>query len=152
MIDKIPPSRITPPQVPVTPKQSGKEEPRRVEQRPQQPQGGSSSALPLDSHAISVRLAALAVQAREKELSMAKIIEQAIAATGMTNPEAAMEEVNKRMQVEIEEVLNEIKSNKELMKEAEAWEALGDLLESNLTKDQVEAFIDLVRSQIQSIK
>lgn len=152
MIDKIPPSRITPPQVPVTPKQSGKEEPRRVEQRPQQPQGGSSSALPLDSHAISVRLAALAVQAREKELSMAKIIEQAIAATGMTNPEAAMEEVNKRMQVEIEEVLNEIKSNKELMEEAEAWEALGDLLESNLTKDQVEAFIDLVRSQIQSIK
>ena len=83
---------------------------------------------------------------------MAKIIEQAIAATGMTNPEAAMEEVNKRLQKEIDGVLNEIKSNKELMEEAEAWQALGDLLESNLSKDQVEAFIELVKSQIQSMK
>ena len=83
---------------------------------------------------------------------MAKIIEEAIERTGMTNPQAAMEEVNKHMQKEIEEVLNEIKNNKELMEEAEAWEALGDLLESNLTKEQAEAFIDLVQSQIRGMK
>jgi hypothetical protein len=152
MIDRIPPSRPTPPQIPVTPKQAGKEEGKRVEQQPQQRQGGSSASLPLDSHAISVRLAALAVEAREKELSMGKIIEKAIAETGMTNPQAAMEEVDKLLQKEIDAVLNDIKNNKELMEEAEAWQALGDLLESNLTKDQVEAFIDLVKSQIESMK
>jgi hypothetical protein len=70
----------------------------------------------------------------------------------MTNPEAAMEEVNKRMQKEIDAVLDEIKSNKELMEEAESWEALGDLLESNLTPEQAQAFIDLVESHIKEIK
>ena len=106
----------------------------------------------MDSHAMAVRFAALAMEARERELSMAKIIEQAIEETGMTNPQAAMEEVNKRMQKEIEEVLNDIKSNKELMEEAEAWEALGDLLESNLTSEQAQAFIDLVESHIKGLK
>lgn len=142
---------MTPPQIPVTPKQAGKEEGKRIEPRPQQSQG-SRSAPPLDSHAISVRLAALAVEAKEKELSMAKIIERAIEETGMTNSQAAMEEVNNRLQKEIDEILNEIKSNKELMEEAGAWQALGDLLESNLTKEQVEVFIDLVKSQINAMK
>ena len=101
---------------------------------------------------MAVRFAALAMEAKEKELSMADIIERAISETGMTNPEAAMEEVNKRMQKEIDAVLDEIKSNKELMEEAEAWEALGDLLESNLSPEQAKAFIDLVESHIKEIK
>jgi uncharacterized iron-regulated protein len=101
---------------------------------------------------MAVRLAALAGEAKERELSMAKIIERAIEETGMTNPQAAMEEVNKHLQKEIDEVLNEIKNNKELMEEAEAWEALGDLLESNLTKEQAEAFIELVQGHIRGMK
>jgi len=82
---------------------------------------------------------------------MARIVEQAIEETGMTNPQAAMEEVNKRLQVEMDAVLEEIKSNKELMEEAEAWEALGDLLESNLSQDQLQAFIALVEGHIKEI-
>lgn len=148
---KIPSSGPTPPIVPpVPPKKSEKTETARP--APTTSKGAERGLQALDSHAMAVRLAALAVEAKEKELSMAKIIQRAIEETGMTNPQSAMEEVNKRMQKEIEEVLNEIKSNKELMEEAEAWEALGDLLESNLTKEQAEAFIELVQSHIRGIK
>ena len=148
----IPPSGQTPPPPPaVPPKKGGKEEGRRVEM-PAPRSGGDKGVMPLDSHAMAVRLAVLAVEAKEKELSMAKIIERAIELTGMTNPEAAMEEIDKRIQKEIEAVIDDIKSNKELMEEAEAWNALGDLLESNLTKEQAEAFIELVESQIKGIK
>jgi hypothetical protein len=146
MAIKIPPSGVTPPVPPGPPKKEGKTEAARP--APPATKGGEKGLQALDSHAMAVRLAALAVEAKEKELSMAKIIERAIEETGMTNPEAAMEEVNKRIQKEIESVLDEIKSNKELMEEAEAWEALGDLLESNLTKEQAEAFIELVQSHI----
>ena len=148
---KIPSSGQTPPPPAVPPQRGGKEEGRRVEM-PVPKAGGDKGIMPMDSHAMAVRFAALAVEAKKKELSMAKIIEQAIEETGMTNPQAAMEEVNKRMQKEIEDVLNDIKSNKELMEEAEAWEALGDLLESNLTSEQAQAFIDLVESHIRGLK
>lgn len=148
---KIPSSGQTPPIIPpILPKKEGKTESTRP--APTVSKGAEKGLQALDSHAMAVRLAALAVEAKEKELSMAKIIEQAIEETGMTNPQAAMEEVNNRMQKEIEEVLNDIKNNKELMEEAEAWEALGDLLESNLTKEQAEAFIDLVESHIKGMK
>jgi len=145
---KIPP-HIPPPGMPVPPKKEGKEEGRRVELPA--PKAGKE-ALPLTAHGLAVKLALLAAEARERELSMAKIIEHAIEITGITNPQAAMEEIDRRLQKEIEAVLEEIKSNKELMEEAEAWEALGDLLESNLTKEQLEAFIGLVEEQIKSIK
>jgi hypothetical protein len=149
---KIPPSGYVPPVVPpLPPKKEGKTEAARPAP-PAASKGSEKGLQALDSHAMAVRLAALAVEAKEKELSMAKIIERAIEETGMTNPEAAMEEVNNRIQKEIEEVLNEIKNNKELMEEAEAWEALGDLLESNLTKEQAQAFIDLVESHIKEMK
>jgi hypothetical protein len=151
MVDQIPPSKMTPPQpLPPPPKAAGKDEDRRAPQ----PliKGGKDSAVPLDSHGISVRLAVLAMEAKEKELSMARIIERAIEETGMTNPQAAMEEVNKHIEKEIEAVLEDIKNNKELMEEAEAWKALGDLLESNLTPDQAQAFIDLVEAQIKGLK
>jgi hypothetical protein len=147
---KIPPSGITPPVPPVPPKKEGKTEVSRT--APTVGKGAERGLQAMDSHAMSVRLAALAIEAKEKELSMAAIIERAIEETGMTNPQAAMEEVNKHLQKEIDEVLNTIKNNKELMEEAEAWEALGDLLESNLTKDQAEAFIELVQDHIRGIK
>lgn len=148
---KIPSSGQTPPPPILPPPKGGKEEGRRVEM-PVPKAGGDRGVMPMDSHALAVRLAVLAAEAKEKELSMAKIIEHAIEITGMTNPQAAMEEIDKRVQKEIEQVMNEIKSNKELMEEAEAWNALGDLLESNLTKDQVEAFIGLIEDQIKGIK
>lgn len=149
MIDKIPPSKMVPPQTPPPKRPESNAEPRAPQPMAR---GGKEAPMPLDSHAMAVRLSVLAAEAKEKELSMARIVEEAIERTGMTNPEAAMEEVNERLQKEIDGVMNEIKSNKELMEEAEAWEALGDLLERSMTKDQAEAFIELVESQIKSIK
>jgi hypothetical protein len=148
----IPPSGQTPPPPPaVPPRKGGKEEGRRTEQ-PAPRSGGDKGLMPLDSHAMAVRLAVLATEAKEKELSMARIIEEAIERTGMTNPEAAMEEVNKKLQKEIEDILGDIKNNKQLMEEAEAWKALGDLLESNLSEDQAKAFIAMVESSIKGLK
>jgi len=140
------------PQFPVPPDKAGKKEEQRVQQPAQRAEGGKQQAMPLDSHGIAVRLAALAIEAKDRDVSMAEIIEKAMELTGMTNPEAAIEEVNIRLQKEIEAVLDEIKGNKELMEEAEAWQALGDLLESNLSKDQLEAFIEIVQAQIRTIK
>jgi hypothetical protein len=147
---KIPSSGQVPMQPPIPPKKDSGDSGKV---RPQTPTPGQAKgSLPLDSHAMAVRLAVLAVEAREKELSMAKIIEHAIQLTGISNPQSAMEEIDRRMQKEIEEVLTQIKSNKELMEEAEAWEALGDFLESNLSRDQLEAFIGLVEGQIKGMK
>ena len=144
---------ITPP----TPPPSGPKGPKKVDGRQEgrqapQRQVGNSKGPDYTASGLAVRLALLATEAKRKEMSMARVIERAIEETGITNPQAAMEEVNKKLQQEIEAVLNEIKANKELMEEAEAWQALGDLLESNLTKDQLQAFIDLVEGQIKEMK
>ena len=152
MVNNIPPSRYTPPTPPVPPKKEGKTEADAVRPQVPLPKGGDKGPLSLDSHAMAVRFAALATEAKEKELSMGKIIEQVIEETGMTNPEAAMEEVNKRVEKEIEAVLEEIKSNKDLMEEADSWKALGDLLESNLTPEQAQAFVSLVEGHIKGMK
>ena len=53
---------------------------------------------------------------------------------------------------EIEEVMDEIKNNKELMEEAESWKSLGDLLESNLSPEQAQAFVALVEDHIKEMK
>jgi hypothetical protein len=151
MINQIPPSRFTPPP-PVPPKKEGKTEAETARPAVPVPKGGDKGPLSLDSHAMAVRFAALAIEAKEKELSMARIIERVIEETGMTNPQAAMEEVNKRLQKEIDAVLDEIKNNKELMEEAEAWKALGDLLESNLSPEQAQAFVSLVEDHIKEMK
>lgn len=148
MVDKIPPSKMVPPQAQPPKRPEGRTEARAL----MPPAKGAQQTPPLDSHAMAVRLSVLAGEAKEKELSMAQIIERAIEMTGMTNPESAMEEVNQRLQKEIDAVMDDIKNNKELMEEAEAWQALGDLLERNMTKDQAEAFIELVEAQIKSIK
>ncbi len=152
MVNQIPPSKFTPPVPPVPPKKEGKTEAEAVRPGMSLPKGAEKGILALDSHAMAVRFAALAAEAKEKELSMAQIIERVIEETGMTNPQAAMEEVNKRLQKEIDAVLDEIKSNKELMEEAEAWEALGDLLESNLSPEQAQAFVALVEDHIKEMK
>ncbi|MFC1768106.1 hypothetical protein ACFLZ2_06170 [Candidatus Margulisiibacteriota bacterium] len=144
----IPPTPPQPPQGPKGPKRVGRE----TRQPGRKPQPGQLREPGLNARGIAVRLAALATEAKRKELSMARIIERAIEETGITNPQAAMEEVNKKLQVEIEGILAQIKADKELMEEAEAWEALGDLLESNLSEEQMKAFISLVEGQIKELK
>lgn len=144
----IPPG-LPPSQGPLGPRKIG--EKKEGQQQAPKAEPGQIREPALDARGIAVRLAVLATEAKRKELSMARIVEQAIEETGMTNPQAAMEEVNKRLQVEMDAVLEEIKSNKELMEEAEAWEALGDLLESNLSQDQLQAFIALVEGHIKEI-
>ena len=102
----------------------------------------------LDASAIAARMAALAEEIRRHNIPMEKVIEEAIARTGITNPQAAMEEVNKITQQEIEKILDEIKQNKELMEEAEAWQSLGELLEQKLTDDQIRKFLMAMEAQI----
>ena len=51
----------------------------------------------LDAHAIATRLAILATEAKEKELKFEDIIDRVIAETGMTNPQGALEEANRRV-------------------------------------------------------
>ena len=98
--------------------------------------------------AIAGMLAALAVEAEKKELSFKDIINKIIQLTGINNPEAAMEEANRKLQKEIDETLNEIKSNKELMEEAASWQAFADLLESKLSPGQVDSFIALLKAEV----
>lgn len=101
-----------------------------------------------DSQAIAVRLAALAMEAKEKELRFDEIIQRVIDMTGITNPEAAMEEASQRLQKEIETTLDEIKGNKDLMEEAQAWQDFAEVLDSKLSKQQVEAFFGIIKETI----
>jgi len=101
----------------------------------------------LDAHAIATRLAIMATEAKEKELKFEDIIDRAIAETGMTNPQGAMEEANRRLQKEIEEEVIKIRANKELMEEAEAWQEFAQLL-SNMSEEQVEGFLGLLKETI----
>ena len=111
----------------------------------------SLSAPSLDSRAIAVRMAALAHQAKEKEFSFEEIIQRAIDQTGATNPQAALEEANRRLQKEIDDVLVAIKSNKELMEEAEAWQEFANILEQELSEEQVKGFLDVITDSIKTL-
>lgn len=102
----------------------------------------------LDAHAIAVALAVAAKEAKEKEHSFEEILQRVIDLTGITNPQGAMEEANRRLQKEIEDTIEAIKSNKELMEEAEAWEEFGQLLESKMSEEQVEEFLGLLKKEI----
>ena len=95
--------------------------------------------------------AALAHEAEERHLSFEEVIQKAIDETGLTNPQAALEEANRRTQKEIEEVLEQIKLNKDLMEEAEAWQVFGEILEKELSQDQVSGFLDTLKDSLRSI-
>lgn len=103
----------------------------------------------LDAHAIATRLAILATEAKEKELKFEDIIDQVIQETGMTNPQGAMEEANRRLQKEIEDEIVKIKENKELMEEAEAWQEFAEIL-SRMNEEQVKGFLSLLQETIRS--
>ena len=142
---------------PISPKEA--KEGKKVEEQPAQPnkampasQANIGRGPELDARAISVRLSALATEAKEKEISaesFEEILEEAITLTGLRDPQGAMEEANKKRQKEIEIELQRIKENKELMDEADSWEKFGELL-SNMKAEQVEAFIGLMQNEIRA--
>ncbi|OGC35601.1 hypothetical protein A2311_05420 [candidate division WOR-1 bacterium RIFOXYB2_FULL_48_7] len=103
----------------------------------------------LDAHSIATRLAILAAEAKEKELKFEDIIDRAIAETGMTNPQQAMEEVNRRVQQEIEDELERVKANKELMDEAESWQQFAETL-TRMDEQQIESFLGVLTETIKS--
>lgn len=103
----------------------------------------------LDAHAIATRLALMATEAKEKELKFQDIIDRVIAETGMTNPQGAMEEANRKLHKEIEDEIIAIKENKELMDEAEGWQMLEKML-LGMNEEQAEGFLGLMQTAINS--
>ncbi len=145
---KIPPKK--PPVPPVPPQPPKPERGKEAAKRPAAPGKPSGEVRPpeLDARGIAVRLAALAHEAKERELSFEEIITKVMEETGIKVPQAAMEEANRKLQKEIENLLEEIKANKELMEEAEAWQEFAELLESKLSLKQVNEFFEMIRESI----
>jgi len=107
----------------------------------------------LDSQAIAVRLAVLATEAKKKEIDaeeFERILGEVINLTGLEEPQAAMEEANKKLQKEIEVALQAIKDNKDLMEEAEAWESFAEIL-ARLTEGQAEAILTMMHEEIKAL-
>jgi hypothetical protein len=140
-------------QPPIQPKEAKAKEEAREEavSKPVPPPKEGAKGPEFDARAIAVRMAALAAEAKEKELSFEEIIQKAIDETGMTNPEAALEEASRRLQKEIEDELTMIKSNKEMMEEAEAWQTFGEILEHELSQDQISSFLDLLKESVKGL-
>ena len=133
----------------VTPPKEAKQGEKLTEQPVAKPSArpGIGRGPELDAHAIATRLAVLAVEAKERELKFEDIIDRVIEETGMTNPQAAVEEANRKLQKEIEDELQRIKENKELMEEAETWQEFAGVL-SRMNEEQVEAFLGLLKETI----
>lgn len=142
-------------QPPISPKEANKPQEAKPEEQASKPipapKEGFTKGPELDSRAIAVRMAALAHEAKEKEFSFEEIIQRAIDETGSTNPQAAMEEANRKIQKEIDDVLVAIKENKELMEEAEAWQEFANILEQELSEEQVSGFLDVIKDSIRSL-
>ncbi len=132
----------------VKPKEAVQEE---AVSRPVPPPKEGSKGPELDARAIAVRMAALAYEAKKKELSFEEILQKVIEETGMTNPESALEEASRKLQKEIEDELDHIKSNKEMMEEAGAWQAFGEILEQELSEGQIKSFLDTLKESVRGI-
>ena len=140
-------------QPPIQPKEAKPKEEVREEAVSKQvpPPKEGAKGPEFDARAIAVRMAALASEAKEKELSFEEIIQRAIDETGMTNPEAALEEASRRLQKEIESELDHIKSNKEMMEEAEAWQTFGEILENELSQGQIFSFLEMLKESVKGL-
>jgi hypothetical protein len=145
---------------PITPKEAGKEA-KKAEEQPAKPAArppapakpGIGRGPELDARAIAVRLAALTAEAKKKEISgreFERILEEVINLTGLKDPQAAMEEANRKLQKEIELELERIKGNKDLMEDAESWQRFADLL-AQMNQEQAEAFLGLLKSEIRAL-
>lgn len=147
---KVPGERpFVPPLTPkeVKPEKAPEEKPGAKPAVPAPARPGIGRGPELDAHALATRLAILAAEAKERELKFEDIVDRVIQETGMTNPQGAMEEANRRLQKEIEEELIKIKENKELMEEAETWQEFAEIL-SRMNEEQVEGFLSLLRETI----
>ena len=141
---------------PVSPKEAGKvikagEEGKQAKPAPAKP--GIGRGPELDARAIAVRLAALATEAKEKEVAaeeFERILEEVIKLTGLKDPQAAMEAANKKLQKEIEIELQKIKENKDLMEEAEDWQRFAELL-SQMNKEQIESLLGLLKQEVRGL-
>ncbi|MEE8637489.1 MAG: hypothetical protein V3T21_00425 [Candidatus Margulisiibacteriota bacterium] len=142
---------------PVSPKETGKEVKKAGEREgrpakaPAKP--GIGRGPELDARAIAVRLAALATEAKEKEIAaeeFERILEEVIKLTGLKSPQAAFEEAHRKLQKEIEIELQKIKENKDLMEEAEDWQKFAELL-SQMNKEQVEALLGLLKQEVKGL-
>lgn len=143
---------------PVAPKEAAKEAQKAGEEKGQPAKAaparpGIGRGPEMDSRAIAVRLAALATEAKEKEVAaeeFERILEEVIKLTGLKEPQAAMEAANKKLQKEIEIELMRIKDNKDLMEEAEDWQKFSELL-SQMNPEQVESLIGLLQGEIRAL-
>ncbi len=107
-----------------------------------------------DARGIATRLSVLAADAKKKEIdaeSFNRIIDEVMQLTGLTNPQAALEEANRKMQKEIDATLEEIKGNADLMDEAKAWQDFAELLEREFSQEQVTEFFGALKEQINNI-
>ncbi len=146
------PGSVPPPIVPPTPPKK-KGEAAEL-QRETAPQRSSVAREPfeLDGRGIAVRMAAMAHEAKEKELSFEEIIDKVIKETGLMEPQSAMEEANRKLQKEIENEIENILKNKGLMEEAKSWEELADLLENSMSEEQVSNFVGLLEQELKAAK
>jgi hypothetical protein len=143
---------------PITPKDVGKEvqksgEDKGKQAKPVPARADIGRGPELDARAIAVRLAALATEAKEKEVAgeeFERILEEVIKLTGLKDPQAALEEANRKLQKEIELEMEKIKGSAELMEEAESWQKFGELL-SQMDQEQVEAFVGLLQNEIRAL-
>lgn len=128
----------------------GKDEKLITQPAVKQPiQPGIGRGPELDAHAIATRMAVMAAEAKERDLKFEDIIDRVIQETGMTNPQSAMEEANRRTQKDIEDEIVKIKENKELMEEAEAWQEFAEVL-ARMNQEQVEGFLGLLHETIKA--
>jgi hypothetical protein len=140
----------------INPKEGKKapEETQQSQPKPQIPMQSSIGRGPeMDARAIAVRLAALATEAKEKEIStedFGRILEEVINLTGLKDPQAAMEEANRKLQHEIEIELEIIKGNKDLMDEADSWNKFGEILAS-INPEQAKVFVELFQAEIRAL-
>lgn len=151
-IPSKPPSNIQPP-INVKPQKSEgtKSEPRPVVNR-----GAQKNVLQLsnrmDSGAIAAKLAFYASQEKDRELKFMEIIEREILRTGMRDPQKALEAANERLSGEIDSMIKKIKKNKDLMEEAKSWQDLAELLEQELSEEQVEGFLKMIESGVKELE
>ncbi|MCX5750731.1 MAG: hypothetical protein NT099_03560 [Candidatus Saganbacteria bacterium] len=145
---------------PITPKEAKGGQPVEEEQysKPTQPMPKEAQigrGPEMDSRAIAVRMAAAVTEAKkkdiDKEMKFEEIVRKVIEQTGMQEAEAAMAEASKQLQKDIETTLDEIKSNRDLMEEAEAWQDFAELLSSKLSQEQLEDFFGVLKEEIKNL-
>lgn len=156
---KLPTDRSAPLPPPLPPEGPGKkkvsgqsegETPKTVRKEP--PPGSSKEAVEfLEQQSLATKLQILARQVPHEDMPFPQFLKWAMDVTRAQNPQAAVEEVNRRLQKEIEDLVEQIKENKEWAEETAAWARLGDLLERELTPEQREQLENMLQEHLRSL-